>query len=331
MINEKSDIDNEDDDDDDIFDIQEFPQEMAVYQEKECVDNKVSDNDKETHSTQTLPETDQQPHSEPAVQQLSLQQLFQCVFNLSTKQTPPELADINHNDLQTLSYSYLKHFSKLRINKDESFMIRMLFDTMKRQSQEKNLSLFLKQTKAKMKEEERVKGFNRLIQDANRRLETQEKINELKQKIDNQYSIKGKPNKRYKSQQWKDIYDKRFKKYQEDKEEKIRKKISERKEMEKLKEEEEVKMCKRIKAPRKITELYGKRLYGEGMKGKDGNGNVKGKGRNMKKDAVIKKEKAHKTVSKNEAGNICNCGNSKGKGNKKVNSFVVGLTKKSDI
>ena len=93
--------------------------------------------------------------------------------------------------------------------------------------------------------------------------------------------------------------------------------------MEKLKEEEEVKMCKRIKAPRKITELYGKRLYGEGMKGKDGNGNVKGKGRNMKKDAVIKKEKAHKTVSKNEAGNICNCGNSKGKGNKKVNSIAI--------
>ena len=211
----------------------------------------------------------------------NLNNLYNSIYNLSTKPSPSDFTNINQNDLQSLSYSYLKHLSKIRINKNESFMVRMLFDIMKRQSQEKNLSSFLNQTKAKMKEEERIKGFNRLIEDANRRLEAQEKLDELKMKIEQQdINIDNKPIKRYKCQQWKDVYDKRFKKYQQDKEERIKKKISEMKEKEKLKEEEEIKMCKGKKAPRKVTEMYGQRLYDERMKRRDN----KSKGNNITKN-----------------------------------------------
>ena len=179
-------------------------------------------------------------------------------------------------------------------------MVRMLFDIMKRQSQEKNLSSFLNQTKAKMKEEERIKGFNRLIEDANRRLEAQEKLDELKLKIEQQdINIDNKPIKKYKCQQWKDVYDKRFKKYQQDKEERIRKRISEMKEKEKLKEEEEMKMCKAKKAPRKVTEMYGKRLYDERMKRRD----TKTKGSVSGNKNSFTPQKVKVKVKKNESGN----------------------------
>ena len=215
------------------------------------------------------------PQSPP----ININTLYTSIYNLSTKPSPSDFTNINQNDLQSLSYSYLKHLSKIRINKNESFMVRMLFDIMKRQSQEKNLSSFLNQTKAKMKEEERIKGFNRLIEDANRRLEAQEKLDELKMKIEQQdINIDNKPIKKYKCQQWKDVYDKRFKKYQLDKEERIKKKISEMKEKEKLKEEEEIKMCKAKKAPRKVTEMYGQRMYDESVKRRD----TKSKGNNKR-------------------------------------------------
>ena len=317
MINVKDDVDINNDND--IFNIQPFPKEMVVYQGNAC-------DDKEIYSIQ------EENCIKQEEQQLTLHQLFQCVFNLSTKQIINDVHNVNHYDLQMLSYSYLKRLSKLRINKEESFMIRMLFDIMKRQSQERNLLMFLKQHKAKMKEEERVKGFNRLIQDANRRLETQERIDELKNKIENSNSnqcIKDKTIKRYKSKQWKEVYERRFKKYQDDKEEKIKKKISERKEMERLKEEEEVKMCKRIKAPRKVTEMYGNRLYSEGMKGKEVNYNGKAKERKMQKDVIRKGKILKKEIIKEDNNNNIkmdngfNGVNNKEKCNKRVNSFAI--------
>lgn len=265
------------------------------------------------------------PQSPP----ININTLYTSIYNLSTKPSPSDFTNINQNDLQSLSYSYLKHLSKIRINKNESFMVRMLFDIMKRQSQEKNLSSFLNQTKAKMKEEERIKGFNRLIEDANRRLEAQEKLDELKMKIEQQdINIDNKPIKKYKYQQWKDVYDKRFKKYQLDKEERIKKKISEMKEKEKLKEEEEIKMCKAKKAPRKVTEMYGQRMYDESVKRRD----TKSKGNNKrikdkdKKSYTPQKVKVSKNNIKSNNSNVIlnECkGNEKNGDNETINDVVV--------
>ena len=267
------------------------------------------------------------PQSPP----ININTLYTSIYNLSTKPSPSDFTNINQNDLQSLSYSYLKHLSKIRINKNESFMVRMLFDIMKRQSQEKNLSSFLNQTKAKMKEEERIKGFNRLIEDANRRLEAQEKLDELKMKIEQQdINIDNKPIKKYKYQQWKDVYDKRFKKYQLDKEERIKKKISEMKEKEKLKEEEEIKMCKAKKAPRKVTEMYGQRMYDESVKRRDtkskgNNKRIKDKDKDKKSYTPQKVKVSKNNIKSNNSNVILNeCkGNEKNGDNETINDVVV--------
>ena len=111
---------------------------------------------------------------------LSLEQMYKNVLNVSKTQN----GHLNQFDVQKLSYEYLKEMSKIKISKDESFMIRMIFDILKRQSQEKKLNVLLEQSKVKLDEDERIKGFNRLIEDANRRLEAQEQLEILKKKLE---------------------------------------------------------------------------------------------------------------------------------------------------
>lgn len=193
----------------------------------------------------------------------SLEQMYKEIIFASTKN---QKEDINQFDIQKLSYEYLKEISKIRISKDESFMIRMVFDVLKRQSQDKKIKALIDKNKVRMDEDERIKGFNRLIEDANRRLEAQEQLEILKKKLDEE--VMEKPSKKYKDDQWKEIYNQRFLRYQEDKDKKLNRLIKEKKEKERQKEEEEVKLCKVKKAPSSITEQYGKRLYEESLKRK---------------------------------------------------------------
>jgi len=111
-------------------------------------------------------------------------------------------------------------------------MERMLFDVFKRQSKEKRIDLMLLEQKKKTKEVKRIETFNRLIDDANRRLESKlkEKNNEEIEEM-NQYL---KSNKKYKKEEWEEIYTKRycnyiynnyrFLNYEKEKQEKIKKK-----------------------------------------------------------------------------------------------------------
>ncbi len=114
-------------------------------------------------------------------------------------------------------------------------------------------------------EQERIDGFNRLIDDANRRFEAKERAEQMLHDIKN--SKKGN-NKKYSSEEWKEIYNKRFIEFQKLHNEKILK--------EKQKKEEEIKKenekydkeieGKKIKIPiKKINEISDK-LYNKGRK-----------------------------------------------------------------
>jgi hypothetical protein len=136
------------------------------------------------------------------------------------------LVDKNYNqfDIQQLSYELVKEYSHLRIDKDESFMRRMLFDVFKRQTKEERMNKLIDRNIKKIDENERVKTFNRLIEDANRRLEAQEKLEEMKIQLDD--NLINSNNKKYKHEEWEEIYEDRFLKYKNEKEKKIDEKIN---------------------------------------------------------------------------------------------------------
>ena len=169
-------------------------------------------------------------------------------------------------DIQALTYSLNKDYNQLHISKDEKFLERMKFDVYKRQIREDRINKLIEQNKPTIDEEERIKAFNRLIEDANRRIEAQENLENMKNKLEE--DITQAPSKKYKAEEWDDIYKKRFKQYEEEsrkKKEEIRK---EKIEQEKKKEEDVINMCKVKKAPMKHIEEASKRMYKESIKRK---------------------------------------------------------------
>lgn len=191
---------------------------------------------------------------------LSLENMYQSIINSNRNRK------LNHFDIEQMSYEYLKEIQKIRISKEQSFMIRMIFDVMRRQSKEEKLKHMIDKNKAKLDEDTRIKGFNRLIEDANRRLEAQEQLELLKKKMDAEK--KEKNTKRYKHNQWNEIYNERFMRYQEEKDKKLTNQIKEKQLKERQKEEEEIKLCKVKKAPISVIERFGKRMYEEAIKRK---------------------------------------------------------------
>lgn len=162
-------------------------------------------------------------------------------------------------DIDQCCYDFSKEISRLKINKETSFQIRMIFDICKRQLKEKELERIIERCKIKVDESIRAKRFNRLIEDANRRLEVHDQLESMKGKLDEEIVM---PSiKKYKDQQWNEIYNERFLKYKNEKEKKMQKLMEEKKRLEKKKEEEIIELCKVKKAPLNVVEEYGKRLY----------------------------------------------------------------------
>ncbi len=77
----------------------------------------------------------------------------------------------------------MKDYSQLYINKDDKFLNRMKFDVYKRQSKNERIKKLMEQNKIKINEVQRIKVFNRLIEDANRIIEAQENIKNLQGKL----------------------------------------------------------------------------------------------------------------------------------------------------
>ena len=63
------------------------------------------------------------------------------------------------------------------------------------------------------KKDERISAFNRLISDANRRLEAQENLENMKNKLSE--DLINNEKKKYSDEIWNEIYKKRFKTYEE--------------------------------------------------------------------------------------------------------------------
>lgn len=165
-------------------------------------------------------------------------------------------------DIQQLCYDLVKEYSHLKIDKDESFMRRMLFDVFKRQTKEERMNKLVERNKVKIDENERVKTFNRLIEDANRRLEAQEKMEQMKDKLDENLMV-GNSAKKYKFDEWEEIYEERFIKYKQEREKKIEEKVQEKLIKEKEKEDEIVETVKTKKVPQHVLAQIVNRMYEE--------------------------------------------------------------------
>jgi hypothetical protein len=109
-------------------------------------------------------------------------------------------------DINQLSYDLVREYSHLKINKDEEFIRRMLFDIFKRQTKDERLDKLLEKNKVKIDENERIKTFNRLIEDANRRIEAQDQIDDMKLILEQN----GANSKKYKLEEWEGIYNDRY-------------------------------------------------------------------------------------------------------------------------
>ena len=118
----------------------------------------------------------------------------------------------NYN-LEQMRYNFLKEYSNIHLDKSENFLKRMKFDICKRQMKEYKINELIEQNKLRMDEEGRIEAFNRLISDANRRLEAQENLENMKNKLSE--DLINNEKKKYSDEIWNEIYKKRFKTYEE--------------------------------------------------------------------------------------------------------------------
>ena len=171
----------------------------------------------------------------------------------------------NYN-LEQMRYNFLKEYSNIHLDKSENFLKRMKFDICKRQMKEYKINELIEQNKLRMDEEGRIEAFNRLISDANRRLEAQENLENMKNKLSE--DLINNEKKKYNDEIWNEIYKKRFKTY----EEKVNKKkedLIKKKQNKKLKEEiDTINLCKSKKKPQKLIDEASKRMYDEAIRRK---------------------------------------------------------------
>lgn len=164
-------------------------------------------------------------------------------------------------DIRQLAYDLEKEYSHIKLNRNENFLRRMVFDSFKRQTKSDRIQKLVEKNKVKLAEEERIKGFNRLIEDANRRIEAQEQLEHMKDKLFHQPNLENR--RRHTTSDWGEIYSQRFVQFITNKENKLDSKIKEKRENERIKEEEIVEANQSIKKPRHLVEQAAKRLYEE--------------------------------------------------------------------
>ena len=144
---------------------------------------------------------------------------------------------IKYND-ELKRYYFIKEFSNLHISTEENFLERMKFDIYKRQIKEQKINDFVNNNKVKIKEEKKIKTFNHLIEDANRRLKAQINSDNLNTQLGSDL-VEKKEQKKYNDNKWEIIYQKRFQNFLD----KVNKKNIENKKYfddEKKKKEEEI-------------------------------------------------------------------------------------------
>ena len=171
----------------------------------------------------------------------------------------------NYN-LEKMRYDFLKKYSYIHVDKDENFLNRMKFDIFKRQSKEEKINALVEQNKAKIDEDERVSTFNRLISDANRRIEAQDNLENMKNKLSE--DIINTDKKKYNYEVWNEIYNKRFKNYAENCNKKKEEEYKKKEILRKKEEIDEISLCKSKKKPQKLIDEASKRMYDEAKRRK---------------------------------------------------------------
>ena len=187
--------------------------------------------------------------------------------NLSKQNSLNNILTNNQNNIQDsneLTFSIMKDYSQLNINKDEQFLNRMQFDVNKRQYKNERIKKLIEQNKKKIDEVQRIKAFNRLIEDANRRIEAQENLENLKDKLN--VNLIAPPIKKYNFEEWENVYQKRFLLFQENSKKKIEKNRKEKLEKKKKMEEDEIKMCKNKKGTKKEIDKISSKLYNDALR-----------------------------------------------------------------
>ncbi len=124
--------------------------------------------------------------------------------------------DFSIYDTQKLKYYLNKEIARAKPSNKEKFIDRMMFDIFKRQTKENRIDVLVTKKKVKIAEEDKVNTFNRLIDDANRRLEANEKMTHLKSHLD-RLSSSQETCRRIDSNQWDKIYTERFLNYKNEK------------------------------------------------------------------------------------------------------------------
>ena len=168
-------------------------------------------------------------------------------------------------NVQNQRYNFQKTYLYLHPDINHSFMKRMEFDVYKRHIKEKELDKLIEENKIKIEEEERIKTFNHLIQDANRRIEAMSNLEKMKNILNNN-DITEQPLKKYTDEQWKKIYDERFKAYLEKVKEKKENKLKNILEQKIKEENDEINLCKVKKASKQHIEKQSNKMYKEAIK-----------------------------------------------------------------
>ena len=201
-------------------------------------------------------------------------------------------------------YYFNKEFSNLHINTEENFLERMKFDIYKRQIKEKKIDDFIENNKVKIKEEKKIKTFNHLIEDANRRLKAQINSEILNTEL-NQDLLKKNGHKKYNDDEWDIIYKKRFKNYLDKVNKKKKENIKFYEDEKKKKQEEILKLFPNKKASKKHIKEIVNKMYEEAMK------------RNVKKKELVEK------INNIKIGDLSiNINNNKLKNNKSASKIV---------
>ena len=169
-------------------------------------------------------------------------------------------------------------------------MERMKFDIYKRQIREERINNLIEKNKIKIDEENRIKAFNRLIEDANRRFEVKENLeirkNKLKDDVDDNIIVK-----KYNEYEWKEIYNNRFINFEKYVNNKIKLLKDKKIQLEKKIEDEEINKCKSQKCSKKQIEDISTRLYQDFFKRK-----MKLEGNNFKCNNYDNDSKYKKTI-----------------------------------
>ena len=142
----------------------------------------------------------------------------------------------------------------------------MQFDIHKRQLKEDRINALIEQNKVKIDEDERISAFNRLISDANRRLEAQENMENMKNKLSEDLINNDK--KKYSNEVWNEIYNKRYKSYEDNVNKKKKEELKKKENKRKKQENDEINLCKSKKKPQKLIDEASKRMYDEAKRRK---------------------------------------------------------------